>query len=57
VKGDDKPSKPTKPQKSNADPRDSYRPKVFTDEEKTKWKQYALSVNDFYGELIMKQIN
>jgi hypothetical protein len=40
-----------------ADPRDSYRPKAYTKEEKDAWKTYAKQVTDFYGDLIMKQIN
>ena len=43
--------------KNAADARDSYRPKVFTKEEKDAWKVYAKVVTDFYGDLIMKQIN
>jgi len=47
----------SKVQKVIADPRDSYRPKVFTKEEKDAWKLYTKQVTDFYGELVMKQIN
>ena len=47
----------SKTQKVVADPRDSYRPKSFTKEEKDAWKLYAKQFADFYGELVMKQIN
>ena len=47
----------TKTTKVVTDPRDSYRPKAFTKEEKDAWKVYAKQVTDFYGELVMKQIN
>jgi len=47
----------SKAQKAITDPRDSYRPKAFTKEEKEAWKLYAKQVTDFFGELVMKQIN
>ena len=50
-KSDSRLAKPT------VDPRENYRPKVFTKEEKDAWKAYAKNITDFYGELIMKQIN
>jgi len=47
----------SKTSKVVTDPRDSYRPKAFTKEEKDAWKLYAKQLTDFYGELVMKQIN
>lgn len=50
-------SSQVKIQKAVADPKDSYRPKTYTKEEKDAWKVYSKQMIDFYGELIMKQIN
>lgn len=47
----------SKSQKIVTDPRDSYRPKAFTKEEKDAWKVQAKQFADFYGELVMKQLN
>jgi len=43
--------------KNTVDPRDSFRPKAFTKEEKDSWKVYSKQITDFYGDLIMKQFN
>jgi len=47
----------TKTQKPASDQKDSYRPKAFTKEDKEAWKVYVKQFTDFYGELVMKQIN
>jgi len=34
--------------------KDKIRPKEYTAEEKLKWKEYAQSMSDHFGEIVMK---
>jgi hypothetical protein len=34
--------------------KDKIRPRDFTNEEKKSWKEYAVVMSDFFGEIVMK---